>query len=125
MLLWYLKVVQSPVPEQDEASLNRAQDELKRQQNQGKQMILEAEFALKRAELLHEKAKIDAIVPKRFTSGLDYEENQLKLEQAVIQKHKAKVSLTEAKTTAQVNIRKQEIEIAHLQINLREKLESA
>ncbi|MFY8298986.1 HlyD family secretion protein [Pseudoalteromonas sp. SS15] len=109
--------------EQDEVSLNNAQDELKRQQNKGQQAILEAEFSLTRAELLLEKAKIDAAVPKSHVSVFDYEENQLKLEQAVIQKHKAKASLAEAKTTAQVNIRKQEIEIARLQINLKENRE--
>ncbi|WP_105172354.1 HlyD family secretion protein [Pseudoalteromonas sp. T1lg24] len=109
--------------EQDEVSLNTAQDELKREQNKGKQAILEAEFALARADLLLEKAKIDAAVPKSHVSAFDYEENQLKLEQAVIQKHKAKASLAEAKTTARVNIRKQEIEIEHLQINLKENRE--
>lgn len=109
--------------EQDEVSLNTAQDELKRQQNKGKQAILEAEFALTRADLLLEKAKIDAAVPKSHLSAFDYEENQLKLEQAVIQKHKAKASLAEAKTTAQVNFRKQEIEIERLLINLKENRE--
>ena len=106
--------------EQDEVSLNNAQDELKRQKNKGKQTILEAEFALTRAELLLEKAKIDAAVPKSHLSVFDYEENQLKLEQAVIQKHKAQASLTEAKTTAAVIIRKQEIEIVRLKVNLKE-----
>ncbi|MDE3270904.1 HlyD family secretion protein [Pseudoalteromonas sp. G4] len=97
--------------EQDEVNLNTALDELKRQINQGKQSILEAEFALTRADLLLEKAKIDAAVPKSHLSAFDYEENQLKLEQAVIQKHKAKASLAEKQNSAQVNISKQEIEI--------------
>jgi len=106
--------------EQDEVNLNTALDELKRQINQGKQSILEAEFALTRADLLLEKAKIDAAVPKSHLSAFDYEENQLKLEQAVIQKHKAKASLAEKQNSAQVNISKQEIEIKRLQINLKE-----
>ncbi len=109
--------------ERDEVSLNTAQDELKRQQNKGEQSILEAEYALTRADLLLERAKVDASVPEQFISKFEYQENQLKLEQAVIQKHKAKASLAEAKTTTQVNIRKQEIEINRLKINLKENRE--
>lgn len=106
--------------EQDEVSLANALDELKRVENQGAQSVLEAEFALKKAELQLAKAKIDASVPKQHLSSYDYEENQLKLEQAVIQKHKALASLKETQTVADVNLNKQKIEIERLKITLAE-----
>ncbi|MEJ6475417.1 HlyD family secretion protein [Pseudoalteromonas piscicida] len=104
--------------DQDKVALDAAKDEYKRLVQDGAQRVLEAQFQLKRAMLLVERAQIDASVPKANISTYDYEQYQLTLEKAIIEKHKAQTSLNQAETEAKANAQKQQIEINRLEASL-------
>ncbi|AXR00432.1 HlyD family secretion protein [Pseudoalteromonas piscicida] len=104
--------------DQDKVALDAAKDEYKRIEQDGAQKILEAQFQLKKTILLVEKAKIDANVPKANISTYDYEQHQLTLEKAIIENHKAEISLRKAKTEAKANTQKQQLEIRRLEASL-------
>lgn len=95
--------------EQAKVTLFTGQEELQRVKSNAEQAMLEAEFAVKRHQLLLEKARIDAEIPKANLSAYDYEKNQLELEKALIELNKSQEKLRESKITSQVNIAKQQL----------------
>ena len=104
--------------EQTEQNLVSKQEELQKAQNEGKQTISEAEFALKRAQLVVDKARIDARIPQANLSRYDYEENQLALERALVERQKAESELLETTTTSEVEVNKKQLEIELLEFDL-------
>lgn len=92
--------------EQTKVTLFTAQEELQRIKNNNGQSALEGEYAVKRNELLLEKARIDASVPKKQLSAYDYEKYQLELEKAAIELNKAKQNLEKIITNNDVALKK-------------------
>ncbi|GAA0357585.1 hypothetical protein GCM10009092_22250 [Bowmanella denitrificans] len=97
--------------DQEEVSLINAREELVRQQSDGELKVLEAQSGLDRAELLVQKARLDASVPKGTHSTFDYEKYQLELEKALVAKTKAVDKLDQAKFSHQTALEKQQLKI--------------
>lgn len=102
--------IQSSI-DQEENSLITAREELVRQQSDGELKVLEAQSGLKRAELLVQKARLDASVPKGTHSAFDFEKYQLELEKALVARTKAQDKLAQAKLSHQTAINKQQLKI--------------
>lgn len=101
--------------EQDEVALEAAKEELIRITNQNEEALLEATFNYKRTDLLLQRARIDAAIPKANLSTYDYEKNQLELEKALINKQKSAQELTQTKTSNSVALQKQQLNISQLE----------
>ncbi|MEO2267307.1 HlyD family efflux transporter periplasmic adaptor subunit [Pseudoalteromonas sp. YIC-656] len=104
--------------EQTQQSLISKKEELQKAQNDGKQKLAEAQFALERAQLVVDKARIDARIPETNLSRYDYEENQLALERALVDKQKAESTYSETKTSTEVEVNKKLLEIELLEFDL-------
>lgn len=99
--------------DQEETSLITAREELVRQQSDGELKVLEAQSGLQRAELLVQKARLDASVPKGTHSAFDFEKYQLELEKALVARTKAEDKLEQAKLSHQTAIEKQQLKISN------------
>ncbi|MGL1957027.1 MAG: efflux RND transporter periplasmic adaptor subunit [Colwellia sp.] len=106
------------VIEQEEIKLLAAEEELHRLSIVGEQSILEATFALKRTELLLERAKIDANIPKINLSEYDYQKYQVELEKAIVANIKAKDKSIQTTLSSFVAINKQKLTIEKSQDSL-------
>lgn len=104
--------------DQEEVSLINAREELVRQQSDGELKVLEAGSELKRAELLLQKARLDASVPKGTHSTFDFEKYQLELEKALVERSKAQDKLEQARLSLQTATEKQQLTIENHQRQL-------
>lgn len=100
--------------EQDEVALEAAKEELLRITSQNEEALLEATFNYKRTDLLLQRARIDAAIPKANLSTYDFEKNQLELEKALINKQKSAQELNQTKTSNAVALQKQQLNISQL-----------
>lgn len=73
-------------------------------------LVMEAEFELKRSQLLLEKAGIDAAVPLQNLSRYDYEKYQLELNRARTNAGKAAETLATARITQTTSLTKQQLQ---------------
>ena len=110
--------IQSQI-EQEKASLISSKEALFRITSSGEQSLLESTYGQKRTMLLLEKARIKAGIAVEYISQYDYQENQLKLEKAVVANAKAMESLKQVKVANSVAVIKQKLTI----IKYQEKLE--
>ncbi|TVU85396.1 HlyD family efflux transporter periplasmic adaptor subunit [Pseudoalteromonas neustonica] len=104
--------------EQDEVSLEAAEEELLRITTSNQEKQIEAEFNFKRTELLLARARIDAAIPHANLSTYDYQKNQLELEKALINKQKSSEELSQVKTENTVARNKQLLTIEQLKTDL-------
>lgn len=79
--------------EQEKINVISAEEVLVALQSEHEQKDLEANYAVTRAELLLEKAKIDAEIQAQHLSLYDYKKNQLAYEKALIELAKSKQAL--------------------------------
>lgn len=100
--------------EQDQLSLFTAQEELQRKESSAEQKLTEANFAVVRAELALQKARIDAQIGQSHLSEYDFQKNQLEYERKTIALSKAKETQAQTKIENSVSIEKQKLNIAKL-----------
>lgn len=107
--------------EQNEVNLITEQEELHRKKASGEQKLLETTYALKRTELLLERARIDADISLVHLSEYDYQKYQLELEKAILAHAKAKESLTQINVANKVELTKQNLKIENIEYQLKYK----
>jgi len=101
--------------EQDKVSLYAANEELQRKGFTAEQKQFEADFAVKRAALELEKARIDAQISQSHLSEYDFQKNQLEYERKAVALAKAKEKLGQTKVENSVSIEKQKLSIQKLE----------
>lgn len=95
--------------EQLKNQLVSANEQLKQLESEHALLVMEAEFELKRNQLLLEKAGIDAAVPLENLSRYDYEKFQLELSRARTLADKAAETLATARINQSTALKKQEL----------------
>ncbi|GMG87063.1 HlyD family secretion protein [Biformimicrobium ophioploci] len=100
------------------SQLNTQLETLQKQEIEQQQNVIEKEFGLRRAELQLQKAEVDAGVPEKFLSSLDYENFQLEKKKAETEVQKAREQLQQAQLAKKVALEKQRLTIANTERSL-------
>jgi multidrug resistance efflux pump len=106
--------------EQLKNQLVLANEQLKQLGSEHALLVMEAEFELKRSQLLLEKASIDAAVPVENLSRYDFEKYQLELSRARTFSEKAAESLAIARINQSTALQKQQLQQQATQVELSE-----
>ncbi|HEY8569502.1 hypothetical protein [Microbulbifer sp.] len=93
----------------ESVALITAEEKLQQETSKHAETVLEAEYALKREQLLLKKARIDAAIPDKFLSKFEYESYQVAVTEALTSVHKAEEALAQAQLTREVALEKQRI----------------
>jgi multidrug resistance efflux pump len=96
--------------EQLKNQLISVNEQYKQMESENALLVMEAEFELKRNQLLLEKAGIDAAVPLENLSRYDYEKYQLELSRARTLAEKAAETLAIARITQSTVLKKQQLQ---------------
>jgi multidrug resistance efflux pump len=106
--------------EQLKNQLVLANEQLKQLESEHALLVMEAEFELKRSQLLLEKASIDAAVPVENLSRYDFEKYQLELSRARTFAEKAAETLATARINQSTALEKQQLQQQSTKVELAE-----
>ncbi|WGL16315.1 hypothetical protein PVT68_16290 [Microbulbifer bruguierae] len=92
-------------------SLTTAQEKLEQETSQHGEIVLTQQYTLKKELLLLKKAQIDAAIPAKYLSTVDYDSYQVSVVEAQTSVNKAKEALAQAELARDVALTKQRINI--------------